>query len=69
MVTLVERSSRFTLLAALPGGYTAAAAAEAVTAAIGRVPSHMSKTLTWDRGTEMARCVEQRRPELPDSEP
>ena len=55
VVTLVERTSRFTLLAALPGGYTADATADAVTAAMGRVPQHMAKTLTWDRGSEMAR--------------
>ena len=55
VVTLVERSSRFTLLAGLPGGYNADVTAAAVTAAMRRVPSHMAKTLTWDRGREMAR--------------
>ena len=55
VVTLIERASRFTLLAALPGGYNSDAAAAAVTAAMRRVPSHMAKTLTWDRGSEMAR--------------
>ena len=55
MITLIERTSRFTLLAALPHGYTADAAAEAVTAALRRVPEDMLKSLTWDQGREMAR--------------
>ena len=55
VVTLIERASRFTLLAGLPGGYNADATAAAVTAAMRRVPSHMAKTLTWDRGREIAR--------------
>ena len=53
VVTLVERTSRLTLLGALDGRYSADKVAAAVTAAFARVPAHMAKTLTWDRGSEM----------------
>ena len=55
VVTLVERTSRYTLLGALHGGYSADKVASAVAATFARVPSGMAKTLTWDRGSEMAR--------------
>ena len=55
MVTLIKRSSRFTLLAALPDGYNADATAEAVTAALRRIPQDILKSSTWDQGREMAR--------------
>ena len=55
MATLVERTSRHTLVVPLPGGYSAPATARAVTAALARQPAHMVKTLTWDQGREMAR--------------
>ena len=55
MATLVERTSRHTLVVALPGGYDANTTARAVTQALARQPAHMAKTLTWDQGREMAR--------------
>ena len=58
VATLVERSSRHTLLAALPDGYDAQSTARAVAAALGRQPEAMLKTLTWDQGTEMARWAD-----------
>ena len=48
VATLVERTSRHTLVVPLPGGYSAPATARAVSAALARQPSHMVKTLTWD---------------------
>ena len=48
MATLVERTSRHTLVVPLPDGYSAPATARAVTAALARQPAHMVKTLTWD---------------------
>ncbi len=54
IATLVERASRHTVLVALPGGYDAKSTARAVTAALGRQPAAMVKTLTWDQGPEMA---------------
>ncbi len=47
MVTLVERSSCHTLLAALFDGYDAGNTANAVTQALAQQPAHMVKTLTW----------------------
>ena len=57
-VTLIERVSRYTLIAALDDGYDAAATAAAVTAALSRQPDHLVKTLTWDQGTEMTRWAD-----------
>jgi transposase, IS30 family len=54
IATLVERSTRYVLLARIPD-----AKAETVAAALaGRVatlPAHLWRSLTWDQGTEMAR--------------
>jgi IS30 family transposase len=69
--TLVERSSRSTILVHLPrlegwgenpparngpslGGYGAIAMNAALTASMTRLPQQLRKTLTWDRGKELA---------------
>ncbi len=57
-VTLAERTSRYTVTAALPDGYGAPAVAAAVTAALGRQPAALVRTLTWDQGREMARWAD-----------
>jgi IS30 family transposase len=55
VATLVERSSRFLMLVALPGGnHQADALADALAAAITTLPSQLAKSLTWDLGHEMA---------------
>lgn len=54
IATLVERTTRYTILAHLPGAHTALAVRDAVTAALGVVPAHLRRSLTWDQGTEMA---------------
>ena len=55
VATLVERSSRFLMLVALPGGnHQADAVADALAAAITTLPTQLAKTLTWDLGHEMA---------------
>ena len=56
--TLVERTSRHTLVVPLPHGYTAPAVAEAVTAALARQPAALVRTLTWDQGRELARWTD-----------
>ena len=58
VATLTERTSRLTLTVALPDGYDAPSTAAAVTAALGRQPRHLVKTLTWDQGREMARWAD-----------
>ena len=57
-VTLAERTSRYTVTAALPDGYGAPAVAAAVTAALGRQPGALVRSLTWDQGREMARWAD-----------
>jgi IS30 family transposase len=52
--TLVERSSRYTILLYLPGRHTAEAVRDAVIAALGALPRHLRRSLTWDQGSEMA---------------
>ena len=69
--TVVERSSRYTLLVHLPrlegygaiapvkngpalGGYGAIAMKDALTATMTAMPAELLRSLTWDRGSEMA---------------
>jgi IS30 family transposase len=54
IATLVERTTRYVMLIALPEGRTALAVAAALTGAISRLPEHLWRSLTWDQGTEMA---------------
>jgi transposase, IS30 family len=54
IATLVERSTRFTILVPLPDGYTAPVLRAALAVTITRLPEHLTRSLTWDRGTEMA---------------
>lgn len=53
--TLVERSTRFTLLLHLEGDHTSQRVAAAMITAMSTLPAHLRRSLTWDRGTEMAR--------------
>ncbi|NQX14259.1 IS30 family transposase [Microbacteriaceae bacterium VKM Ac-2855] len=53
--TLVERSTRFTILLHLPGDHTADTVAAAMIASMGELPEHLRRSLTWDRGSEMAK--------------
>ena len=52
--TLVERSTRFTMLVPLPGGKSAAAFAGALTPVIAGLPDALRRSLTWDQGSEMS---------------
>ena len=54
IATLVERQTRYLLLVALPAGRTAEIVREAVAAQIVTLPSQLRRSLTWDRGKEMA---------------
>ncbi len=54
VATLVERASRFVMLVALPAGMKALAVRAARVHAFGSVTQPMLKSLTWDRGREMA---------------
>lgn len=54
VATLVERSTRFVKVVPLPHGYKADVVRIAVTAAFADVPDGLRRSLTWDRGREMA---------------
>lgn len=52
--TLVERSTRFTILLHLPEDHTAETVAAAMIQEMGKLPEHLRRSITWDRGTELA---------------
>jgi transposase, IS30 family len=52
--TLVERTTRFTMLLHLPVDHGAVAVRDAIAAAILTLPAALRQTLTWDQGTELA---------------
>lgn len=58
IATLVERSTRYVLLARLEGCHDAVTTCAALTAAIGKLPVELRRSLTWDQGSEMARHAE-----------
>ncbi len=56
--TLVERQTRYVMLLHLPDSHEATAVQTAMEKAIKTMPAALFKTLTWDRGKEMARHVD-----------
>ena len=52
--TLVERSTRFVILLHLPDRHDAGSVAAAMIREMSKLPEHLRRSLTWDRGTEMA---------------
>jgi transposase, IS30 family len=52
--TMVERTTRFTMLLHLPGDHSAETVRAAMTAKIAQLPAQLARTLTWDQGQEMA---------------
>jgi IS30 family transposase len=57
MVTLVERHSRFLMLIKVPGKETAVVVA-ALSKHVRKLPATLRRSLTWDRGLEMAKHKE-----------
>jgi transposase, IS30 family len=55
--TLVERQTRYTLLVALPRGRSAESVGAALTERIVTLPEQLRRSLTWDRGKELAEHV------------
>jgi IS30 family transposase len=55
--TLVERSTRFVMLLYLGKDRSAEAVRVAMTEAIGTLPAALRRSITWDRGKEMAQHV------------
>ncbi len=58
VATIVERVSGYLVLGHLPHGRGAEAVCDAVAEAMSIYPTGLAKTLTWDRGTEMANHAE-----------
>jgi IS30 family transposase len=55
IATLVERSTRFAMLVALPEGKLSEHVAGQLATAMTRLPQALRRSLTWDQGSEMAR--------------
>jgi transposase, IS30 family len=55
--TLVERQTRFVVLVSLRHGRLAEQVTTALVARIRRLPEHLHRSLTWDRGKEMGAHV------------
>ncbi len=53
VATLVERKTRFLVLASLDGARTANRLNQAMTAKLTTLPGPLRRTLTWDQGKEM----------------
>lgn len=54
IITLVERSTRFVMLGALPESRVSEQVTAVLIDLMGRLPAELRKTLTWDQGAEMA---------------
>ena len=52
--TIVERTTGYLTVIPLPAGHSAASLADAVITGMSELPPWFARTLTWDRGTEMA---------------
>jgi IS30 family transposase len=57
IATLVERSTRYAMLVALPDGHRAEQVADALAGIIVTLPRQLVRSLTWDQGNEMAEHV------------
>lgn len=53
-ITLVERTTRYTMIARLPARHDAATVTDQLIEMITALPAQLAKTLTWDQGAEMA---------------
>src|SRR6202020_2515473 len=54
IATLVERHTRFVLLARLEHGHRTERVIDAIIERIGTLPAHLAKSLTWDQGRELS---------------
>jgi transposase, IS30 family len=54
IATLVERTTRYTIIVPLPKGKTALEVRTAITEEVIKMPQHLRKTLTHDQGKEMS---------------
>lgn len=54
IITLVERATRFVILSRVPYDHNAQRVAWLLSAAMGRLPALLKRSLTWDQGRELA---------------
>jgi len=54
IATLVERTTRYTMLVHLPGCHDAETVRDGLIATMKTLPAHLRGSLTWDQGAEMA---------------
>ncbi|GAA1663446.1 IS30 family transposase [Catellatospora bangladeshensis] len=54
IITLVERSTRYVMLGALPNSRVSEEVTDVLTGLMRRLPAELRQTLTWDQGSEMA---------------
>jgi len=53
--TLVERTTRYVMLLHLPGGHNSENVRDALVDAVSELPNHLTRSPTWDQGSEIAR--------------
>jgi IS30 family transposase len=53
--TLVERSTRYVMLLHLPTGRGTELVRDALVETVQSLPAHLTRSLTWDQGSEMGR--------------
>jgi transposase, IS30 family len=58
IITLVERSTRYVMLGALPDGHDSLNVTEVLTALMRRLPEQLRRSLAWDNGSELARAAQ-----------
>ena len=55
IATLVERTTRYVMLVHLPVDHTAESVRDGLIETMGKLPTHLRGSLTWDQGVEMAK--------------
>ncbi len=57
-ITLAERVSRYTMIVDLPNGYSPDDTLAGLVETLEQIPAMLRRSITWDRGSEMARWAD-----------